>query len=101
MYTKIGRRQARREEIKVRVDGRQAEELRPVKITRGYLKMRRVLFLLKSEIPRFCSASVDDKVPPFLKGPSRLGYGGICHAPRAIEVRTIRIRQGQDCRTDS
>ena len=52
-----------------RVDGRTAEQLRPVTMTRDYLKFAEGSVLIEVGDTRvLCSASVEDKVPPFLKG---------------------------------
>ena len=52
-----------------RVDGRAADALRPVTMTRNYLKFAEGSVMIEVGDPRvLCSASVEDKVPPFLKG---------------------------------
>ncbi|MGI6683934.1 MAG: ribonuclease PH [Bacillota bacterium] len=76
----------------MRVDGRQAEELRSVKVTRGYLKNAEgSVFIEMGDTKVICTATVDDKVPPFLKGSSQ-GWitAEYSMLPRATEVRTIR-----------
>lgn len=76
----------------MRVDGRQAEELRPVKITRGYIKNAEgSVFIEIGYTKVICTATVEEKVPPFLKGSSK-GWITAEYAmlPRATQVRTIR-----------
>ncbi len=75
-----------------RFDGREAAEMRPVKITRHYNKYAEGSVLVEMGDTRvICTATVDDKVPPFLKGQGKgwvtAEYGMI---PRATEVRVTR-----------
>ena len=52
-----------------RVDGRAADVLRPVSMARNYLKFAEGSVLIEFGDTRvLCSASVEEKVPPFLKG---------------------------------
>ena len=52
-----------------RQDGRTADELRPVSMTRNYLKFAEGSVMIEVGDTRvLCSASVEEKVPPFLKG---------------------------------
>jgi ribonuclease PH len=52
-----------------RIDGRRADELRPLKIITGYLKHPAGSCLIEAGDTRvLCAASVEDAVPPFLKG---------------------------------
>ena len=52
-----------------RVDGRAADVLRPVSMARNYLKFAEGSALIEFGDTRvLCSASVEEKVPPFLKG---------------------------------
>lgn len=52
-----------------RVDGRSANELRPIKITRGFLKNPNGSVLIEvGDTKVICTATVEDRVPPFLKG---------------------------------
>jgi len=52
-----------------RMDGRKARELRPVTMLRNYLKFAEGSVLIEVGDTRvLCSASVEDKVPPFLRG---------------------------------
>lgn len=75
-----------------RIDGRGPDELRPVRILRHYNKYAEGSVLIEMGDTRvICTASVDDKVPPFLKGTGKgwvtAEYGML---PRATEVRTLR-----------
>ena len=55
----------------MRVDGRKAGELRPVRITPGFLKHPAGSCLIETGDTRvICTAMVEDRVPPFLKGTS-------------------------------
>ena len=52
-----------------RVDGRASDELRPMTMTRNYLKFAEGSVMIEVGDTRvLCSASVEEKVPPFLKG---------------------------------
>ena len=53
----------------MRIDNRQKNELRPVKITRDYLLNPLGSVLIEMGNTKvICTATIDDKVPPFLKG---------------------------------
>ncbi len=53
----------------MRSDGRSNNELRPIKITRSYLKHPEGSALIElGDTKVICTASVEEKVPPFLKG---------------------------------
>jgi len=53
----------------MRHDGRKDDELRPVKITRGYLKFAAGSVLIEAgDTKVICAASVENKVPDFLVG---------------------------------
>ncbi len=56
----------------LRVDGRRPDELRPVKITRNFIKHAEgsVLFEM-GDTKVICTVSVEEKVPPFLRGQNR------------------------------
>ncbi|MGI6064898.1 MAG: ribonuclease PH [Bacillota bacterium] len=76
----------------MRADGRKYNELRPVKITNNYLKNAEGSVLIEvGETKVICTASIEDKVPPFLKGSSQ-GWITAEYAmlPRATQVRTVR-----------
>ena len=81
----------------VRTDGRAADELRPLKITPGYLPYAEGSVLIEMGQTRVvCSASVEDRVPPFLRNS---GQGWITAEysmlPRATQTRTPReVRRG-------
>lgn len=75
-----------------RVDGRRADQLRPVVIERDFIKHAEGSVLIAvGNTKVICTASVEDKVPPFLRG---LGEGWItaeyAMLPRATEVRNVR-----------
>ncbi|MCI1945603.1 ribonuclease PH [Clostridium luticellarii] len=76
----------------MRIDGRKYDQIRPIKITRNYTKYAEGSVLIETGDTRvICTASIEDKVPPFLKGK---GEGWItCEynmLPRATQVRKIR-----------
>src|SRR5512141_3020477 len=53
----------------MRVDGRKADELRKVKITRNYIKTAEGSVLIEMGNTRvLCTATVENSVPPFLRG---------------------------------
>ncbi|NMB16741.1 MAG: ribonuclease PH [Firmicutes bacterium] len=75
-----------------RVDGSGPEDLRPIKITRNYVKYPEGSALMEVGDTRvICTASIEDKVPPFLRGS---GQGWItaeyAMLPRATQSRTVR-----------
>jgi len=75
-----------------RVDGRSYDELRPVSITPCYQSFAEGSVLIEQGKTRLvCSASVEDRVPPFLKG-SGSGWITAEYAmlPRATTTRTPR-----------
>lgn len=80
-----------------RTDGRAYDELRPVKITPGYLPYAEGSVLIEMGLTRVvCSASVDERVPQFLRN---TGQGWITAEysmlPRATQQRTPReVRRG-------
>ena len=58
--------------IQKRVDGRRANELRPVSIKRGYLKNAEGSALIEMGGTRvLCAATVEERVPPFLRNTGR------------------------------
>src|SRR6476660_10493469 len=81
----------------VRTDSRAANELRPVKITPGFLPYAEGSVLIEMGQTRvICSASIDERLPPFLRNS---GQGWITAEysmlPRATQQRTPReIRRG-------
>ncbi|SKA90024.1 ribonuclease PH [Caloramator quimbayensis] len=75
-----------------RIDGRQSNEIRPYKITRNYIMHAEGSVLVESGNTKvICTASIEDKVPPFLKGTGEgwitCEYGMI---PRSTHVRKVR-----------
>ncbi|WP_333861188.1 ribonuclease PH [Clostridium sp.] len=82
----------------MRVNGRKCNQIRPVKITRNYTKYAEGSVLMENgDTKVICTASIEDKVPPFLKG---RGEGWItCEynmIPRATQVRKARdINRGR------
>ncbi|TDT58419.1 ribonuclease PH [Fonticella tunisiensis] len=53
----------------VRIDGRRRDEIRKVKITRNFIKHPQGSVLVEfGDTKVICTAMIDDKVPPFLKG---------------------------------
>lgn len=75
-----------------RYDGREANELRPVKITRGYTQIPEGSVLIEVGMTRvICTASIEEKVPSFQKG-SGLGWVTAEYSmlPRATQTRTHR-----------
>ena len=53
----------------MRIDGRKPGELRPVRITRSYLKGVEGSVLIEvGETKVLCTATLEERVPPFLKG---------------------------------
>src|ERR1051326_6050028 len=75
-----------------RTDGRAPDELRPVCITPGFLPYAEGSVLIEMGNTRVvCSASLDDRVPPFLRN-SGQGWLTAEYAmlPRATQTRTSR-----------
>jgi ribonuclease PH len=53
----------------LRVDGRRKDQLRPVKVTRNFIKHAEGSVLIEmGDTKVICTASIEEKVPPFLKG---------------------------------
>src|SRR3972149_1141871 len=85
----------------VRQDGRAAAQLRPVRITRDYLPHPEGSVLVEfGDTKVICTASLEDKVPPFLKGQGKgwvtAEYGML---PRATTTRMGRERGGPSGRS--
>lgn len=56
-------------ENELRTDGRTPADLRPVKVTRGYLKFAEGSVLIEmGDTKVICAATVEERVPPFLMG---------------------------------
>lgn len=75
-----------------RIDGRNNDQKRPAKITRNFTKYAEGSVLVETgDTKVICTASIDEKVPPFIKG---TGEGWItCEygmLPRSTQVRKIR-----------
>jgi len=76
----------------VRTDGRASNELRPVKITPGFLAYAEGSVLIEMGNTRvICSASLEERVPPFLRN-SGQGWLTAEYAmlPRSTQTRTAR-----------
>lgn len=76
----------------IRADGRKADELRQVKIHRNFNKYAEGSVLIEAgDTKVICTASVEEKVPPFLRG---TGQGWVTAEysmlPRATETRNVR-----------
>jgi ribonuclease PH len=75
-----------------RTDGRAPDELRPVKIIKGYLPYAEGSVLIEMGLTRVvCAASLEDRVPSFLRN---TGQGWVtaeyAMLPRATQTRTPR-----------
>jgi ribonuclease PH len=84
-----------------RQDGRLPDALRPLKITRGYMKNAEGSALIEmGETKVICTASVEQRVPPWLVGK---GTGWVtaeyAMLPRATNQRTQRETRGTRGRT--
>jgi len=76
----------------MRPDGRQPNQMRPVKITRDFLRHAEGSVLIEvGETKVICTASVEDRVPPFLRDTGQgwvtAEYGML---PRSTKTRTSR-----------
>jgi len=85
----------------MRSDGRKADQLRKLKITRNYLKSAEGSVLIEmGDTKVICTASVDEHVPPFLRGK---GTGWVtaeyAMLPRSTEQRVQRERNKVGGRT--
>jgi ribonuclease PH len=84
-----------------RPDGRAPDQLRPVTITRDYLLHPEGSVLVEFGATKvICTASVEDKVPPFLKGQGQgwvtAEYGML---PRSTNTRMTRENRGPSGRS--
>jgi ribonuclease PH len=75
-----------------RIDGRNKDQIRPVKITRNYLKHAEGSVLIEmGDTKVICTASIEERVPPFVKGTGKgwitSEYGML---PRSTETRKPR-----------
>ncbi|HET9920662.1 MAG TPA: ribonuclease PH [Ktedonobacteraceae bacterium] len=80
-----------------RVDGREAAQLRPVRISVDFLDYAEGSVLIATGNTRvLCAASVEERVPPFLEGK---GQGWVTAEysmlPRSTHTRTSREREGR------
>lgn len=76
----------------VRLDGRKPEQLREIKITLGYIMYPEGSVLIEMGNTKvICNASVEEKVPPFLRGQNK-GWVTAEYSmlPRATAVRNQR-----------
>ena len=76
----------------MRVDGRKNDQVRHTKVTRNYIKHAEGSVLIEvGDTKVICTASIEDKVPPFLKGS---GEGWITAEynmlPRSTATRKVR-----------
>src|SRR5437773_12580309 len=88
-------------DIMPRPDGRAVDQLRPVLLTRDYLLHPEGSVLVEFGATKvICTASVEDRVPPFLKGQG-LGWVTAEYAmlPRATNTRTPRENRGPSGRS--
>ena len=84
-----------------RPDGRAADQLRPVVLTRDYLLHPEGSVLVEFGATKvICTASVEERVPPFLKGQG-VGWVTAEYAmlPRATNTRTPRENRGPSGRS--
>ncbi|MDK2935284.1 MAG: ribonuclease [Eubacteriaceae bacterium] len=52
-----------------RIDGRKSDEMRPIRVTRNFIRHAQGSVLIETGNTKvICTAMVEDKVPPFLKG---------------------------------
>src|SRR5437762_8395472 len=88
-------------EAVARPDGRAPDQLRPIVVTRDYLLHPEGSVLVEVGATKvICTASVEDRVPPFLKGQG-LGWVTAEYAmlPRATNTRTPRENRGPSGRS--
>jgi ribonuclease PH len=80
------------EEDDMRPDGRRADQLRRITITRDYLRTAEGSVLIEmGDTKVICTASIEEKVPPFLKDRNR-GWVTAEYSmlPRSTSVRSVR-----------
>ena len=85
----------------MRIDGRNLNEMRPLKMTRSYLKYPEGSALIElGDTVVLCTASVEERVPDFLNGRDR-GWVTAEYAmlPRSTETRIARERGGVNARS--
>ncbi len=76
----------------IRIDGRAKDALRPVKVTRDYIKHAEGSVLIEmGETRVLCTATVEERIPPFLRDSGRgwvtAEYGML---PRSASQRIVR-----------
>jgi len=84
-----------------RADGRAPDQLRPIVVTRDFLRHPEGSVLVEFGGTKvICTASVDEKVPPFLKGQGQ-GWVTAEYAmlPRSTNTRTPRENRGPSGRS--
>src|SRR5258708_31298935 len=84
-----------------RPDGRAVDQLRPITLTRDYLLHPEGWVLVEFGATKvICTASVEEKVPPFLKGKGQ-GWVTAEYAmlPRSTNTRTQRENRGPSGRS--
>ena len=58
----------------IRFDGRRKDEVRPVNVTRNFIKHAEGSVLIEmGDTKVICTASVEERVPPFLKEREKVG----------------------------
>jgi ribonuclease PH len=87
--------------MRARQDGRAAHQLRPVRVTRDYLRHPEGSVLVEfGDTKVICTATIEEKVPPFLKGQGKgwvtAEYGML---PRSTNTRMNRERSGPSGRS--
>jgi ribonuclease PH len=87
--------------VHLRHDGRRPDQLRPVSLTRDYLRHPEGSVLVEfGDTKVICTASLEDRVPPFLKGQGKgwvtAEYGML---PRSTNTRSNRERGGPSGRS--
>src|SRR6185503_8843542 len=74
-----------------RTDGRAADDLRPVCITPGFLPYAEGSVLIQMGNTRVvCAASLEDRVPPFLRNSGQGGPSGRTHEIQRLIGRSLR-----------
>jgi ribonuclease PH len=76
----------------MRIDGREYNQIRPVKMTLDYIKHAEgSVFIEMGDTKVICTATVEEKVPPFMRGQGR-GWVTAEYSmlPRATETRNVR-----------
>ncbi len=84
-----------------RPDGRRPDQLRPITLTRDFLQHPEGSVLIEFGVTKvICTASVEDKVPPFLKNQGQ-GWVTAEYAmlPRSTNTRTPRESRGPSGRS--